>query len=202
MLLESSADCGAPLYSAQLRSKLRETNAWVFARPESLWEAVTRPIGSWKMVETPEKLGGMNSLAGCCHEESTSLAYWKRSSPEQGEMTGSFGGSALGCFFVAACLGMAAGLLAAAAAAAAGGAAATFPDLLRLELFLSVSLVPRFVEPEELSPPAEEELGLEVCLRAGLPRFPELGRGAPPDAVASPSLEGTMLSTVRARCSG
>jgi len=93
-------------------------------------------------------------------------------------------------------------LLAAAAAADAGGAAAAFWDLVRLELFLSVSLVPRFFGPEELSPPAEEELGLEVCLRAGLARFPELGRGAPPDAVASPSLEGTMLSTVRARCSG
>ena len=78
---------------------------------------------------------------------------------------------------------------------------AAFPDLLRLELFLSASLVPRFVEPEELSPPAEEEPRLEVCLRGGL-LFPELGRGAPPDAVASPSLEGTMLSTVRARCSG
>ena len=120
-------------------------------------------------------------------------------------MTGSFGGSALGCACVAACLGAAAGLLAAAFAAAADGAVAAFWDLVRLESFLSVSLVslvPRFVEPEELSPPAEEEPRLEVCLRAGLPRFPELGRGAPPDAVASPSLEGTMLSTVRARCSG
>ena len=83
------------------------------------------------------KLGSMNSLAGCFHAELTSSGYWKKSCPEQGEMTGSFGSSARGCGFAAICLGVAAGLLAAAAAESAGGAAVAFSDLALLESFLS-----------------------------------------------------------------